>query len=293
MIERMKADFDVAYLCGKLGVSESGYYAWRGRPLSATVQRRWELTAKVLGLFVASHRAHGHRKITADLRAQHQIGVDRKTVLKIMQSLGIMPPAAQAAFRRAAARAQTSPDPEDLLGRRFDAFVEPGTVLVGDITYVPTAEGWLYVATVIDLATRMVIGWASGKRQTAELAVTALRRAIKAGHVSPNAIFHSDHGTQYRSKRFARFCARNGIRRSMGKNFQCWDNAVAESFFSKLKNERLRWLRFTTRQAATRETADYIRFFNNQRPHQTLGYATPAETMARLTAQTPTTAIAA
>lgn len=291
MIERMKADFDVVYLCGRLGVSESGYYAWRGRPLSATDAWRWELTAKVLGVFVDSERTYGHRKITVELRRQHQIVVDRKTVLKIMQSLGIMPPAAQAAFRRAAARTQTSPDPADLVDRRFDAFVEPGTVLVGDITYVPTAEGWLYVATVIDLATRMVLGWASGKRQTAELAVTALRRAIKTGHVKPKAIFHSDHGTQYRSKRFARFCRRNGIRRSMGKNFQCWDNAVAESFFSSLKNERLRWVRFTTRRAATRETADYIRFFNTRRPHQTLGYATPAETMARLTS--PATPIAA
>lgn len=285
MIDRMKADFGIAYLCAKFAVSASGYYAWRIRPQSATAAWRWELTAKVLGLFMESGRAHGHRKLTADLWSQHQISVDRKTVLKIMQSVGIMPPAAQAAFRRAAARAQRAPDPEDLLDRRFDALIQPGTVLVGDITYVPTGEGWLYVATVIDLATRMVLGWASGSRQTAALAVTALRRALASGYVRPGAIFHSDHGTQYRAKRFARFCGRNGIRRSMGKNFQCWDNAVAESFFSKLKNERLRWVQFATRRAATYETADYIRYFNTRRPHQTLGYATPAQTMTKLTNQ--------
>ena len=285
MIDRMKAEFGIVYLCQRLQVSESGYHAWVSRPQSATTQRRWELTAKVLGTFVESGRAAGHRKITATLRADHGTHVNRKTVLKVMRDLGVMPPAARAAYRRAAARARSAPDPADLVERRFDA-VAPGTVLVGDITYVPTAEGWLFVATVIDLATRSVLGWASGKRQTAELVVTALRRAIATGHLTPGAIFHTDHGTQYRSKRFTRFCGRHGIRRSMGKNFECWDNAVAESFFSKLKNERLRWIHFTTRHAATYEVADYIRYFNTRRRHQTLGYATPAETMTRLTRQT-------
>jgi transposase InsO family protein len=282
----MKADFGIEYLCGKLAVSVSGYHAWAKRPVSAARQRRWELAAKVLRIFVDSGRAAGHRKITADLVAEGEL-VDRKTVLGVMQDMGIMPPAARAAFRKAAARARAAADPGDLLERRFDV-IEPGTVLVGDITYVPTGEGWLYVATVIDLASRAVLGWASGKRQTTALIVTALRRAIATGHVRPDAIFHSDHGTQYRSKRYARFCARHGIRRSMGKNFECWDNAVAESFFSKLKNERLRWIRFDTRASATREVADYMRYFNTKRRHQTLGYTTPIETLARLTSLTPT-----
>lgn len=289
MIDRMKADFDIAYLCTKFSVSESGFHAWRARPQSATAARREELNAKVLGLFIASHHADGHRKITAALRAVHGVHADRKTVLNAMRGMGIMPPAARAAFRRAAARAAVTPDPVDLLERRFDEITEPGTVLVGDITYIPTGQGWLYVATVIDLASRTVLGWASGKRQTAELAVTALRRAIQTGHVRPSAIFHSDHGTQYRSRRYSRFCGRNAIRRSMGGNFECWDNAVAESFFSKLKNERLRWRRFATRAEATAEVAGYIRHFNTQRGHQSLGYNTPAATLQRLT----TTAIAA
>ncbi|MFK4759291.1 DDE-type integrase/transposase/recombinase, partial [Microbacterium sp. ZW T5_45] len=140
-------------------------------------------------------------------------------------------------------------------------------------------------ATVIDLASRMVLGWATGKTQTAELIVRAMKRAQASGRIEPGAIFHSDHGTQYRSQRFTRFCARHGIRRSMGKNFECWDNAVAESFFSKIKNERLRWLRLTTRGHATREISDYIRYFNTQRRHQSLGYTTPAETLTRLTTQ--------
>lgn len=286
----MKAEFGISYLCARLGVSESGYHAWVSRAPSATEQRRWVLAAQVLGAFTESGRAAGHRKITVMLRTEHGTVVNRKTVLRVMQDLAVMPPAAQAAFRRASARARTIPDPVDLVERRFDVLT-PGTVLVGDITYVPTAEGWLFVATVIDLATRSVLGWASGKRQTAELVVTALQRAIATGHIAPGAIFHSDHGAQYRSKRFARFCDRNGVRRSMGANFECWDNAVAESFFSKLKNERLRWIRFPSRHAATREVADYVRYFNARRPHQTLGYATPEQMLTSLTA--PTVPVAA
>jgi putative transposase len=285
VIEGMKAEFPVSYLCERFGVSESGFYAWRTRPQSASARARSELLAKVLGVFIDSGRADGHRKIAVTLAVEHDLRVDRKTVLKAMRGLGLMPPAALAAFRRAAARARIVPDPPDLVDRRF-AITIPGTVLVGDITYVPTAEGWLYVATVIDLSTRMVLGHATGKRQTAELVVTALRRAIRTGNVTTGAIFHSDHGTQYRSQRFARFCGRHAIRRSMGAKFECWDNAVAESFFSKLKNERLRWLTFTTRQAAAREVRDYIDTFNHKRRHQALGYATPAESMARLTALT-------
>ena len=283
MIERMKADFSIVFLCARLGVSVSGFHAWRKRAVSGRAERRWQLSTKVLSVFIDSKRAAGHRKITASLATDLGVHANRKTVLSVMRDLGIMPPAARAAFRRAAARARTAPDPVDLLDRRFQDTVEPGTVLVSDITYVPTGEGWLYVATVIDLATRTVLGWASSKRQTAALVITALSRAIATGHVRPGAIFHSDHGTQYRSRRVTRFCARAGLRRSMGKNFECWDNAVAESFFSKLKNERLRWLRFTTRHAATREVADYIRYFNDRRRHQALGYATPNELMTRLT----------
>ena len=232
-----------------------------------------------------SGRAAGHRKITATLRADHGTHVDRKTVLKVMRDLGVMPPAARAAYRRAAARARSAPDPADLVERRFDA-VAPGTVLVGDITYVPTAEGWLFVATVIDLATRSVLGWASGKRQTAELVVTALRRAIATGHLTPGAIFHTDHGTQYRSKRIHPVLRAPRHPSLDGEELRVLGRPVAESFFSKLKNERLRWIHFTTRHAATYEVADYIRYFNTRRRHQTLGYATPAETMTRLTRQT-------
>ncbi|MFK4763137.1 DDE-type integrase/transposase/recombinase, partial [Microbacterium sp. ZW T5_45] len=186
MIDGLKADFGIAYLCGKLGVSESGYHARQARSLSARHSRRWELTARVLGAFVTSGRAAGYRKITATLNADG-IRVNPKTVLRVMQGLGIMPPAARAAYRKAAARARRTPDPPDLLERRFGDVVAPGTVLVGDITYVATGEGWVYLATVIDLASRMVLGWATGKTQTAELIVRAMKRAQASGRIEPGA----------------------------------------------------------------------------------------------------------
>lgn len=282
MIDGLKADFGIKYLCDKLGVTESGYHARRSRPMTDQQQWRWDLTARVLGCFVTSGRSYGYRKIAASLQAEGLM-VNPKTVLRVMRDLGIMCPAAQAAYRKSAARARRTADPTDLVERRFSGIVEPGTVLVGDITYVATGEGWVYLATVIDLATRMVIGWATSQRQTSKLIVTAMRRAIASGVVRPNAIFHSDHGSQYRSKRFTAFCHRNGIRRSMGKNFECWDNAVAESFFSKLKNERLRWLHLATRRHAMKQINDYINYFNTTRRHQTLGYATPVEVMNRFT----------
>ena len=276
----MKADFPIVYLCEKLLASESGFHAWAKRPVSAQERARAELDLAVLTVFRESVRAAGHRKITDTLAREHGIRVDRKTTLASMRRMGLMPPAAEAAFRRHQARQRLESDPPDLLQRRFAPELwKPGEALVGDVTYVRTGQGWLYVATVIDLATRKVLGWASGKRQTARLIVTAMRRAISTGLVQPGAIFHSDHGTQYRSKKYTRFCAKHGILRSMGANFECWDNAVAESFFSRLKNERLTWISFETRSEAIREVAHYIRFWNTRRRHQTLGYDTPDEAL--------------
>lgn len=281
MIARLKADFPVTYLCEKLAVSVSGFYEWAGRSLSTTQQRHDDLTVRVIAAFAASNRVAGYRKVTAAL-IRDGVLVDRKTVAGIMRELGLMSPAAERAFKRAKVRAARVKDPVDLLERQFDSLV-PGAILVGDITYVATAQGWLYVATVIDLASRAVLGWASGPRMTAPLIIKALTMAIDSGLVVPGSIFHSDHGAQYRSKKFARFCGRHGIHRSMGARLECWDNAAAESFFSKLKGERLNWCTFTTRKAAAREVDDYITHYNTIRLHQSLGYTTPAERLNELT----------
>lgn len=282
MIARLKADFPVTYLCQKLGVSTSGFYEWSVSRFTATYLRRNDLTEKVIAAFAASNQVAGYRKVTAAIHRDGQ-RVDRKTVAGIMRELGLRSPATEKAFRRAKARRLRGADPVDLLARNFTA-LRPGAILVGDITYVSTRQGWLYVATVIDLASRSVLGFATGSRMTTSLITRAMTAARNTGLLGRGTIFHSDHGTQYRSKQFANYCARNGIRQSMGSRMECWDNAAAESFFSKLKGERLEWLTFTTRQAAAAEVSNYINHFNNQRLHQTLGYQTPNERLTQLQA---------
>jgi putative transposase len=170
----------------------------------------------------------------------------------------------------------TSPD---LIGRDFTAQA-PGQRLVGDITYLRTGEGWLYLATVIDLATRMVTGWQLADHMRTSLVTDALAMAITHGHIQPGVVFHSDKGAQYTSAEFARFCQSHGIRASTGRTGVCWDNAAAESFFGALKNEMYHRQVFPTRARARFAVADYIEvFYNRQRLHSTLGYRTPFEAL--------------
>jgi transposase InsO family protein len=174
----------------------------------------------------------------------------------------------------------SAPQPApDLLQRDFAA-TEPGTRLVGDITYLRTGEGWLYLATVIDLATRMVLGWQLASHLRTSLVTDALQMALDSGHVHDQAIFHSDRGTQYTSAEFHYFTTNHGIRRSLGRTGVCWDNAAAESFFAALKNEMYYRQSFPTRARARFAVAEYIEvFYNRRRLHSTLGYRTPFETL--------------
>jgi putative transposase len=278
----LKADFPVAFLCRQLKVSVSGYYEHLAAGESAASRRRRELTVLVLTVFAASGQAAGYRKVTAALHRQ-QVGVNRKTIAGIMRENRLVPAGTIRAFRTAKLRRARAKDPADLLNRNFAALARrPGAALVGDITEVDTAQGRLYLATVIDLASRRVLGFATGPRRDAGLVVRALATAIRTGLVGPQSVFHSDHGTQYSSGTFIRFCRRHGILRSMGAKFQCWDNAVAESFFAQLKTERLHALNFTTRAAAAAETSAYIEHYNAHRLHQNLGYQTPDERLAEL-----------
>ena len=280
MITRLKAQFPVAFLCDRLGVSRSAYYEAAAATPGQRAVRRGALTAEIIDAFAQSNQVDGYRKVTAELR-RRGVHVNKKTVNGIMTGLGLISPAAARHFKVAKRRAARTADPVDLLKRDFSCLTV-GQILVGDITYVRTDEGWLYVATVIDLASRSVLGYATGSRQTAGLIIRALRNAHATALVQVRAIFHSDHGVQYRSKKFVRECGKLGIRRSMGAKFQCWDNAVAESFFSKLKTERLDWVDFRTRRAAKAEVDKYIIHFNTKRLHQALGYKTPSERVEEL-----------
>jgi putative transposase len=277
VIDAEKANYKVAWMCRLLGVPRSSFYAWRRRAETPTAARRRELSVLVTAAFKEGRGAYGCRRVTAQLnRDGHPCSVGLVAVL--MRELGLR--ACQPrAFKRTTVPGEEPVVAPDLIGRDFTA-PAPGQRLVGDITYLRTGEGWLYLATVIDLATRMVVGWQLAAHMRTSLVTDALAMAIGSGHAPPGAVFHSDKGAQYTSAQFARFCAARGIRTSTGRTGICYDNAAAESFFGTLKNEMYYRQDFPDRARARFAVADYIEvFYNRKRLHSTLGYRTPAEAL--------------
>jgi transposase InsO family protein len=282
VIDAEKANYKISWMCGMLGVPRSSFYAWRNRAETATAARRRELAAQVRRVFEAGRGAYGCRRVAAQLnREGHPCSVG--LVADLMREAGLR--ACQPrAYKRTTLPGEQPVTSPDLIGRDFTAAV-PGTRLVGDITYLKTGEGWLYLATVIDLATRMVTGWQLADHMRTSLVTGALDMAITHGHLQPGAIFHSDKGAQYTSAEFARFCQAHGIRTSTGRTGVCWDNAAAESFFAALKNEMYYRQAFPDRARARFAVADYIEvFYNRIRLHSTLGYRTPADALAEFQA---------
>jgi transposase InsO family protein len=276
VIEAEKATYKIAWMCRLLQVPRSSFYAWRGRVETPTAARRRALAVHVRRVFDDSRQTSGCRRVAAALnREGHECSVG--LVADLMRCLGLVAVQPRA-YKRTTVPGEAPVVIPDLLGRDFTA-PAPGQRLVGDITYLKTGEGWLYLATVIDLATRMVVGWQLAPHMRTSLIVDALAMAIDGGHVRADAIFHADRGAQYTSKEFAVFCSDNRVRRSVGRTGVCWDNAAAESFFASLKNEMYYRFTFPTRARARFSVADYIEvFYNRRRLHSTLGYRTPFET---------------
>jgi putative transposase len=277
VIDAEKANYPVAWMCRLLGVPRSSFYAWRNRAETPSAARRRALAVLVTAAFKAGRGAYGCRRVAAQLnRDGHPCSVG--LVADLMREAGLR--ACQPrAYKRTTVAGKEPAVSADLIGRDFTADA-PGQRLVGDITYLRTGEGWLYLATVIDLATRMVTGWQLAAHMRTSLVTDALQMAITHGHVRAGAVFHSDKGAQYTSAEFARFCARHQVRTSTGRTGVCWDNAAAESFFSALKNEMYHRQAHPTRTRARFAVADYIEvFYNRQRLHSTLGYRTPLEAL--------------
>ena len=282
MIDAEKATYKIAWMCRLLGVPRSSFYAWRNRAETATAARRRELGVHVRRVFAAGRGAYGCRRVAAQLnRDGHPCSVG--LVADLMRELGLR--ACQPrAYKRTTVPGEEPVTSPDLIGRDFTAAV-PGQRLVGDITYLRTGEGWLYLATVIDLATKMVTGWQLAAHMRTSLVTDALSMAIAHGHIQPGAIFHSDKGCQYTSAEFARYCQANGIHTSTGRTGACWDNAAAESFFGALKNEMYYRQTFPTRARARFAVAGYIEvFYNRRRLHSALGYRTPLEALTQFQA---------
>ena len=267
--------YGVARLCRVLAVKRrQGYYEWlAGEP--ARQQRAADdgRLAALIRQIQAVHRGYGSPRVSVELR-RRGLPVNRKRVERVMRERGLA--GITRRRRRSLTRQDATAAPaSDLIGRDFTA-PAPGCRLVGDITYLPTAEGWLYLATTIDLFNREVIGHAMATHMRAELVCEAVELAHRRGLVRPQATFHSDRGSQYTSKDFRDTLSRLNMRPSMGRTGSCYDNAAAESFFASLKAE-IGTRVFTTRGDARREVFAYLNYYNNQRLHSTVDYQTPRE----------------
>jgi transposase InsO family protein len=261
-----------------LGVSRAGFYAWRSREPSAAEVRRDELTAEVKAIHAQVKARYGSPRIHAELAAQgHKCSAN--FVARIMREAGV---AAQTArkFRQTTDSSHSMPVAENVLDREFDP-EEPNTRWCADITYIPTREGWLYLAVVEDLFSRKVVGWSMGATMGSRLVVDALEMALAArlkGSSSAGLVAHSDRGSQYASEHYRRRLAEERTECSMSRRGNCWDNAPMESFFASLKKELVHHEDYATRAEARASIFEYIEaFYNRVRRHSSLGYAAPDE----------------
>lgn len=275
-IEQQKANHSIALMCRLLMVSRSGYYAWRERPPSARAVADAELLTHIKAIHETSRGTYGAPRIHAELRLEHHVHCSRKRVARIMRQAGLV------GIHRRKFMNTTQRDPKrdpypDLLERRFDVDA-PNKVWVADVTQHETNEGWLFLAVIIDVYSRLVVGWAMGERFTAELLLNALEMALWNRQLQKGIIHHSDHGSQYTSLVFGQHLENAGILGSMGSVGDALDNAVAESFFATLQTELLDRYIWPTRQSLRSATFEFIEvFYNRQRRHSTLGYLSPSE----------------
>lgn len=275
LIDGERANYEVALMCDVLEVSRSGYYDWRSRPASATAERREELKEQIGRVFAASRETYGYRRVHAQLRREG-IEAGPELVRAVMREVGLEPCQPRPRLITTV-RDETAAATPDLVNQVFDDVV-PGRTLVGDITYVPTWEGFCYLATVLDCCTKMVLGYAVADHMRSDLVIDAIRMAKRNHDLHPGAIFHSDKGSQYTSKDFRDELRRLGIRPSAGRTGVCWDNAMAESFNGVIKNELIYRTTYATHAIARGDIARYVElFYNRQRLHSTLGYRTPFE----------------
>jgi len=274
-IDEHKRQWPVRVLCDALGVSPAGYYAWRGRPASARRQRQEALLVEIRAIHAEFKARYGSPRIHAELVARgHPCCVN--TVARAMREAGIAAKTAEK-FRYTTDSNHGLPVAENLLGRQFDP-ASPNEAWVADITYIPTREGWLYLAAVEDLYSRRVVGWSMADRLTSRLVVDALALAVERRLPGEGLLAHSDRGSQYASDHYQSLLARHGITCSMSRRADCWDNAPMESFFASLKKELVHGADFATRAEARAAVVEYIEvFYNTRRRHSSLGYVSPAE----------------
>ena len=272
--EHLVAEFPVDVSCDVLGVSRSGYYAWLQRPPSVRAQRREELAVKIAAVHERNRRVYGSPRVCQALRAQGE-SVCENTVADIMKERQIRAKSKRKFVPRTTDSAHQQPVADNVLDRQFDAAL-PDQKWAVDITYIPTDEGWLYLAGVIDLCSRRIVGWSMADHMRVELVSDALTMAIARRRPDQGLLHHSDRGVQYASEDYMHLLQSHKMETSMSGKGDCWDNAVMESFWSTLKTELVNHERYATRAQARASIFEYIEvFYNRKRLHSSLGYVSP------------------
>ncbi len=280
-IDRRRYRYPVRMMCGLLNVSRSGYYAWRVRPESPRAKRDRELMPKIRRAHARSKGVYGSPRVHAELAADG-VRVGRHKVARLMR-LARLRGCPRRRFRVTTQRDPSHPVAKNLLRRNFSADA-PNQRWASDITYISTHQGWLYLAVVMDLYSRRIVGWSMSRWMSRRIVLAALRMAIDARQPEGALIHHSDRGGQYTSDDFRDALASHGIECSMSSSGNCYDNAVVESFFGLLKRERVNRVRYRTRDQARADLFDYIEvFYNRKRRHGYLGNISPADFEERST----------
>jgi len=277
-IEERRAEWPVTQMCRVLEISRSGFYAWRSREPNATQTRREALTEQVTQIHAEVKARYGSPRMHAELVDRgHDCCVN--TVARVMREAGIAAKTKRK-FRQTTDSNHPHPVAENVLDREFDP-TEPNASWVADVTYIPTREGWVYLAVVVDLFSRMVVGWSMAATMTSRLVVDALEMALARrlqGSSSSGLVAHSDRGSQYASEHYQRLLDSQGIMCSMSRRGNCWDNAPMESFFASLKKELVHHEDYATRAEAKGSIFEYIEaFYNRVRRHSSLEYVAPVE----------------
>jgi putative transposase len=266
----------IVTMCRVLEVSRAGYYAWRARPLSKRLQTDQLLTAQIRGIQTDVKRRYGSPRVQREL---HALGfpAGKHRVARLMREAGVLALTPKR-YRVTTNSAHQEPVAPNLVARRFDCAAHTvDQTWAADITYIPTGEGWLYLAVLLDLASRRVVGWALGTRLHQELTLSALRMAL-LHRGARGVVHHSDRGVQYASRAYQQLLAKADCTQSMSRVGDCWDNAVVESFFATLTKELLGDRPFMTRAQASREIFEFIEvWYNRKRRHSTLGYRSPVD----------------
>lgn len=279
IIQAHAGRYSLRLMCRTLAVSPAGYYAWRARPESARAAATRELLTDIQQIHRESRQTYGSPRIWHALREPgSRVGEHR--VARLMRRNGLRAKT-MTKWRATTQSAHPFPVAANQLNRQF-AVAAPNQVWAGDLTYIWTIEGWLYLAVLLDLYSRAVIGWAMGSRLTGELTRQALEMALHRRQPKPGLLHHSDRGSQYAATAYQQQLRAAGMIGSLSRRGNCWDNACVESFFGTLKRELIHHRQYQSREDARQEIFEYLEvFYNRQRRHSTLGYQSPAEFEAK------------